>query len=70
MFHENPPSVFFKFYSTSRESKLCSDQKMFLVLNHLLRVAAAYLGALSATETSFVTQPFRTENCPRAATIN
>ena len=35
---------------------------MLLPKYFLLRVAAAYLGALPVTETSCVTQPFRSEN--------
>ena len=51
-------------------SLLCISLFLIIILNYLLRVAAAYLGALSATETSCVTQPFQTENCSRAPAMN
>ena len=57
MFHENPPSGFFKAWTFIINSLLAKFEDFF-VLNYLLRVGAAYLGALPVTETSCIMQPF------------
>ena len=43
---------------------LANSHNSLIKTNWYKRVAAAYLGALPATETSCVTQLFQTENCP------